>query len=114
MITPWEGELRAWDSVKAPVGCWICRRVPGGGASEVAPCTCPQGDRGLSRHRFQTVGQMVRVWRNECLRVFHDRLINETDKMLVSAGLWAHGGDRAAPCPTPWHAGQTLTGAGSR
>ncbi|XP_036352277.2 dynein axonemal heavy chain 10 [Ochotona princeps] len=33
--------------------------------------------------RFQTVGQMVRVWRNECLRVFHDRLINETDKMLV-------------------------------
>ena len=27
---------------------------------------------------------MVRVWRNECLRVFHDRLINETDKELVS------------------------------
>lgn len=34
--------------------------------------------------RFQTVTQMVRVWRNECLRVFHDRLINETDKQLVS------------------------------
>uniref|UniRef100_A0A8C2R7B6 AAA+ ATPase domain-containing protein n=1 Tax=Capra hircus TaxID=9925 RepID=A0A8C2R7B6_CAPHI len=33
--------------------------------------------------RFQTVTQMVRVWRNECLRVFHDRLINETDKELV-------------------------------
>ncbi|XP_034494845.1 dynein heavy chain 10, axonemal isoform X4 [Ailuropoda melanoleuca] len=33
--------------------------------------------------RFQTVTQMVRVWRNECLRVFHDRLINETDKQLV-------------------------------
>uniref|UniRef100_A0A9L0IQP0 Dynein axonemal heavy chain 10 n=1 Tax=Equus asinus TaxID=9793 RepID=A0A9L0IQP0_EQUAS len=33
--------------------------------------------------RFQTVTQMVRVWRNECLRVFHDRLINETDKHLV-------------------------------
>ncbi|XP_069353306.1 dynein axonemal heavy chain 10 isoform X2 [Eulemur rufifrons] len=33
--------------------------------------------------RFQTVAQMVRVWRNECLRVFHDRLINETDKHLV-------------------------------
>ena len=28
--------------------------------------------------------QMVRVWRNECLRVFHDRLINEVDKQLVS------------------------------
>ncbi|XP_039327853.2 dynein axonemal heavy chain 10 isoform X2 [Saimiri boliviensis] len=33
--------------------------------------------------RFQTVAQMVRVWRNECLRVFHDRLISETDKRLV-------------------------------
>uniref|UniRef100_A0A8C5JYE8 Dynein, axonemal, heavy chain 10 n=1 Tax=Jaculus jaculus TaxID=51337 RepID=A0A8C5JYE8_JACJA len=33
--------------------------------------------------RFQTVAQMVRVWRNECLRVFHDRLINEIDKKLV-------------------------------
>lgn len=33
--------------------------------------------------RFQTVTQMVRVWRNECLRVFHDRLINEADKNLV-------------------------------
>ncbi|XP_077015711.1 dynein axonemal heavy chain 10 isoform X3 [Tamandua tetradactyla] len=33
--------------------------------------------------RFQTVTQMVRVWRNECLRVFHDRLISETDKKLV-------------------------------
>ncbi|XP_055461995.1 dynein axonemal heavy chain 10 [Psammomys obesus] len=33
--------------------------------------------------RFQTVTQMVRVWRNECLRVFHDRLISEEDKQLV-------------------------------
>ncbi|KAG5280454.1 hypothetical protein AALO_G00060150 [Alosa alosa] len=33
--------------------------------------------------RFLTVTQFVRVWRNECLRVFHDRLINETDKTLV-------------------------------
>uniref|UniRef100_UPI00398F6830 dynein axonemal heavy chain 10 isoform X2 n=1 Tax=Pristiophorus japonicus TaxID=55135 RepID=UPI00398F6830 len=33
--------------------------------------------------RFQTVAQMVRLWRNECLRVFHDRLINEEDKKLV-------------------------------
>uniref|UniRef100_H3BAL0 Dynein axonemal heavy chain 10 n=1 Tax=Latimeria chalumnae TaxID=7897 RepID=H3BAL0_LATCH len=33
--------------------------------------------------RFLTVTQMVRVWRNECLRVFHDRLINKTDKQLV-------------------------------
>ncbi|XP_072367150.1 dynein axonemal heavy chain 10 isoform X2 [Scyliorhinus torazame] len=37
--------------------------------------------------RFQTVGQMVRLWRNECLRVFHDRLINEEDKKLVQGHI---------------------------
>ncbi|XP_038229191.1 dynein axonemal heavy chain 10 [Dermochelys coriacea] len=37
--------------------------------------------------RFQTVTQMVRVWRNECLRVFHDRLINEVDKTLVQGHI---------------------------
>uniref|UniRef100_K7FM63 Dynein axonemal heavy chain 10 n=1 Tax=Pelodiscus sinensis TaxID=13735 RepID=K7FM63_PELSI len=37
--------------------------------------------------RFQTVTQMVRVWRNECLRVFHDRLINEVDKILVQGHI---------------------------
>ncbi|XP_028270606.1 dynein heavy chain 10, axonemal isoform X2 [Parambassis ranga] len=33
--------------------------------------------------RFVSVTQFVRVWRNECLRIFHDRLIDETDKALV-------------------------------
>ncbi|KAM9259890.1 dynein axonemal heavy chain 10 [Cariama cristata] len=37
--------------------------------------------------RFQTVTQMVRVWRNECLRVFHDRLINEADRALVQGHI---------------------------
>ncbi|XP_072908128.1 dynein axonemal heavy chain 10 [Hemitrygon akajei] len=37
--------------------------------------------------RFQTVGQMVRLWRNECLRVFHDKLINKVDKMLVEGNI---------------------------
>ncbi|TRY94050.1 hypothetical protein DNTS_011956 [Danionella cerebrum] len=37
--------------------------------------------------RFTTVTQFVRVWRNECLRVFHDRLINETDKNLVQGHI---------------------------
>uniref|UniRef100_A0A8C4TE89 Dynein axonemal heavy chain 10 n=1 Tax=Erpetoichthys calabaricus TaxID=27687 RepID=A0A8C4TE89_ERPCA len=37
--------------------------------------------------RFLTVAQFVRVWRNECLRVFHDRLINETDKTLVQTHI---------------------------
>ncbi|XP_006149290.1 dynein heavy chain 10, axonemal [Tupaia chinensis] len=40
-----------------------------------------------NRDRFQTVAQMVRVWRNECLRVFHDRLTNETDKLLVQGHI---------------------------
>ncbi|NWU42756.1 DYH10 protein, partial [Hylia prasina] len=39
--------------------------------------------------RFHTVTQMVRVWRNECLRVFHDRLINEADKELVQGHIKA-------------------------
>ncbi|KAF2987534.1 hypothetical protein EK904_013207 [Melospiza melodia maxima] len=37
--------------------------------------------------RFHTATQMVRVWRNECLRVFHDRLINEADKELVQGHI---------------------------
>ncbi|KAG8456021.1 hypothetical protein GDO86_001999 [Hymenochirus boettgeri] len=37
--------------------------------------------------RFQTVAHMVRVWRNEALRVFHDRLINEEDKLLVEGHI---------------------------
>lgn len=37
----------------------------------------------FSPNRFLTVTQFVRLWRNECLRIFHDRLIDETDKALV-------------------------------
>ncbi|XP_053327864.1 dynein axonemal heavy chain 10 [Spea bombifrons] len=37
--------------------------------------------------RFQTVTHMVRVWRNEGLRVFHDRLINEDDKKVVQGHI---------------------------
>ncbi|KAG9262045.1 dynein heavy chain 10, axonemal [Astyanax mexicanus] len=37
--------------------------------------------------RFLTEAQFVRVWRNECLRVFYDRLINETDKALVQGHI---------------------------
>ncbi|XP_068610937.1 dynein axonemal heavy chain 10 [Brachionichthys hirsutus] len=37
--------------------------------------------------RVSTVGQFVRVWRNECLRIFHDRLIDKTDKDLVQAHI---------------------------
>ena len=33
--------------------------------------------------RFESVQKFVRVWRNECLRVFFDRLINAKDKELV-------------------------------
>ncbi|KAG9351776.1 hypothetical protein JZ751_023027 [Albula glossodonta] len=40
-----------------------------------------------STERYPTINQFVRVWRNECLRVFHDRLINETDKSLVQGHI---------------------------
>lgn len=33
--------------------------------------------------RFENASQFVRVWRNECLRVFHDRLTNAVDKAAV-------------------------------
>lgn len=36
--------------------------------------------------RFDDTSQLVRVWRNECLRVFYDRLINDKDKELVQVG----------------------------
>ena len=37
--------------------------------------------------RYADVGSFVRVWRNECLRIFHDRLINADDKILVRGHL---------------------------
>lgn len=37
--------------------------------------------------KCSTKEQLVRVWRNECMRVFSDRLINDTDKGLVSEQL---------------------------
>ena len=33
--------------------------------------------------KFKTKGQFIRLWRNECHRVFGDRLINEVDVSLV-------------------------------
>ena len=37
-----------------------------------------------SPDRFAETGPFVRVWRNECLRVFYDRLTNDKDRELVS------------------------------
>uniref|UniRef100_A0A8D3AXA9 AAA+ ATPase domain-containing protein n=1 Tax=Scophthalmus maximus TaxID=52904 RepID=A0A8D3AXA9_SCOMX len=42
---------------------------------------------GLTLTKFLTVTQFVRVWRNECLRIFHDRLIDETDKAMVQGHI---------------------------
>ncbi|CAM4852615.1 unnamed protein product [Rotaria socialis] len=33
--------------------------------------------------RFQTAAQMARVWRNECLRVLYDRLIDTADRKFI-------------------------------
>eukprot|EP00762_Andalucia_godoyi_P000034 ANDGO_02412.mRNA.1 Dynein-1-alpha heavy chain len=37
--------------------------------------------------KFSSVDRMVRLWRNECLRVFHDRLISVEDKEFVQNRL---------------------------
>ena len=37
--------------------------------------------------RFENQEKFVRVWRNECLRVFYDRLINKKDKDLVHVSI---------------------------
>ena len=34
--------------------------------------------------RFSEVASFVRVWRNECMRVFYDRLTNDKDRDLVT------------------------------
>ena len=33
--------------------------------------------------RFEQPTNFVRLWRNECLRVFHDKLTNSKDKTIV-------------------------------
>lgn len=37
--------------------------------------------------RFQTAGQLARVWRNECLRVLYDRLIDAQDRKFIDEKL---------------------------
>lgn len=36
---------------------------------------------------FTTVQHFVRLWRNECLRVFHDRLVSQADKDYLQKAL---------------------------
>ena len=40
--------------------------------------------------RFSTAESVVRLWRNECMRVFHDRLITDADKAVVRDKLVDH------------------------
>lgn len=37
--------------------------------------------------RFDNPGQFVRLWKNECLRVFYDRLISSSDKEIVNVSF---------------------------
>ncbi|XP_073386148.1 dynein-1-alpha heavy chain, flagellar inner arm I1 complex isoform X3 [Physcomitrium patens] len=39
--------------------------------------------------KIKTIGQMIRLWRNECLRIFYDRLINENDRHVVEMQIEA-------------------------
>jgi len=40
--------------------------------------------------RFDQVHQFLRVWRNECIRVFFDRLISDVDRLVVHVGTAFH------------------------
>lgn len=40
-----------------------------------------------SPEKFSSGKQLVRLWRNECLRIFHDRLITEEDRNIVANEL---------------------------
>eukprot|EP00960_Hanusia_phi_P039624 753955-Hanusia_phi.AAC.6 len=42
-----------------------------------------QGLLQMTPDKFDSVASVVRVWRNECLRVFHDRLVSEDDRQYV-------------------------------
>lgn len=37
--------------------------------------------------KYKSAGDFLRLWRNECLRIFHDRLICPEDKQLVNNRL---------------------------
>ena len=39
--------------------------------------------------RFETEAQLLRVWRNECMRVIFDRLINDSDREIVQVSRLA-------------------------
>ena len=41
----------------------------------------------ITTERFTNKNQLMRVWRHECLRVFTDRLINNTDKNFINNNI---------------------------
>ncbi len=59
---------------------------------------------------FSTPGQLLRLWRNELLRVFHDRLICKEDKELVVGRLQELVQARYAPHAEPVLADPLLFG----
>ena len=48
-----------------------------------APPTHTQGLLLTTADKFTSAPQFLRLWRNEALRIFHDRLICPEDKALV-------------------------------
>lgn len=40
-----------------------------------------------TKDKVQTKPQLIRLWRNECIRVFADRLVNDADKIMVIDGI---------------------------
>jgi dynein heavy chain len=46
-----------------------------------------EGLRLSTPDKFSTPAHFLRLWRNECLRIFHDRLISEEDKAVVQTKI---------------------------
>ena len=40
--------------------------------------------------RYDQAASFVRLWRNECMRVFHDKLTNSKDKTIVMVNHLVH------------------------
>lgn len=41
----------------------------------------------ITEEKFSSLESIVRLWRNESLRIFHDRLISQGDKDIVNAKI---------------------------
>jgi hypothetical protein len=74
-----------WAGLPAAAG--LCGQHRRGDPDRPQKHPLPQGLLRSTPEAFTTPAQLLRLWRNELLRVFHDRLICAADKQLVTGRL---------------------------